>query len=79
MKIEWSLNGKSVTEYPEITASNMGKRSSFLTIESVSYVHAGNYTCSAKNAAGETSFTSQLLVNGYFLLSFTYILDSFFF
>ncbi|KAJ8918532.1 hypothetical protein NQ315_013036, partial [Exocentrus adspersus] len=63
IEFEWQLNGKELEDFPEILVSNVGKRTSFLSIESVSYTHAGNYTCKAKNRAGETFFSSALQVN----------------
>lgn len=63
--IEWMLNRKPLKDYSEISVISGGKRSSSLSIESVQYEHAGNYTCKTKNRAGETEFTAQLLVNGY--------------
>lgn len=64
MTIDWLLNGKQLEDYPEISTSKMGRRSSFLAIESVSYTHAGNYTCFARNQAGSSSFVAELQVNG---------------
>lgn len=64
LKIDWLLNGNALEDYPEITVSLVGKRSSFLSIDSVTYVHAGNYTCRVANKAAEAKFTSELLVNG---------------
>lgn len=57
------LNNNEIHHYTEISTSKIGKRSSMLTIESVSYRNSGNYSCSAKNEAGEASYTTQLLVN----------------
>lgn len=62
---EWRLNGNKLEDFLEISVSSVGKRTSFLSIEAVSYTHAGNYTCAAKNKAGETFFSSELQVNGY--------------
>ena len=62
--ISWTLNGKPIGEYPEISTGIVGKRGSFLTIDSVSYLNAGNYTCRAENAAGFDVHVAQLLVNG---------------
>lgn len=64
LDIEWRLNEKNVVNYPEVSVSKAGKRSSMLTIESVSYLNAGNYTCQATNSAGESVYTTELLVNG---------------
>lgn len=62
--IEWQLNNKKLEVFPEITVSSASKRSSTLSVESVSHAHAGIYTCSAKNKAGETAYTAELKVNG---------------
>lgn len=45
------------------------KKISYLSIDSVKARHRGNYSCHAKNRAGETSVTAQLAINGYFLLN----------
>lgn len=65
LSIVWTVNGKNLKEYPEINIAKVGKRSSILSVESVSYEHAGNITCIANNSAGESHFTTELLVNGY--------------
>ncbi|VEN53578.1 unnamed protein product [Callosobruchus maculatus] len=63
LKIEWLLNGRPLGDLSEVTVSTVGKRTSFLSIDSVSYAHAGNYTCRTKNRAGEAAYTSELQVN----------------
>ncbi|KAJ8967482.1 hypothetical protein NQ314_002796 [Rhamnusium bicolor] len=63
IKFQWELNGKELEDFPEMSVSSVGKRTSFLSIETVSYTHAGNYTCKAKNMAGQTMFSSELQVN----------------
>lgn len=73
ISIEWSLNGQPIAKnYPDITISGTSKRVSVLTIDTVSASHAGEYSCSASNAAGGTSYTASLAVNGiyhhYFLI-----------
>lgn len=65
IKLEWLLNNKLLEDFPQITTTPVGKRMSSLAIESVSYTHAGNYTCRAKNRAGQTEFVAELQVNGY--------------
>lgn len=68
IKIEWLLNHMPLEGFPDISVSVVGKRTSFLSIDSVSYTHAGNYSCRARNEAGEAISTSELQVNGYLLL-----------
>lgn len=62
--IKWKLNGKPIEKFHEISAANIGRRTSILTIESVSYGNVGNYTCVASNSAGKSEYTTMLLVNG---------------
>lgn len=62
--IEWFLNDKKIThDHPGVTISTT-KRVSLLTIDAVSASHAGEYTCSASNTAGGTSYSAALTVNG---------------
>ncbi|CAG9840563.1 unnamed protein product [Diabrotica balteata] len=65
IKIDWLLNNVPISDFSDVSVSAVGKRTSFLAIDSVSYTHAGNYTCRAANKAGETTVTSELQVNGY--------------
>lgn len=67
IEITWSHNGKIL---PEVGDSDSGltlvntKKSSVLSIDSISGEHAGNYTCTGTNRAGTDSLTTELLVNG---------------
>lgn len=60
----WHLNGKPVEEVEGVTIGSFGKKISVLAIDSVAEHHAGNYTCLAKNSAGTTSHTAELIVKG---------------
>lgn len=65
IEMEWFLNEKPIKrEHTDITIVNTSKRVSLLTIEAVSARHAGEYTCSASNIAGGTSYSAPLAVNG---------------
>ncbi|RXS50746.1 hypothetical protein ETB91_15115 [Lacticaseibacillus rhamnosus] len=65
INIDWALNGKPVAnQYNEITIVNTSKRVSLLTIDGVMAHHAGEFTCTASNAAGATSYSATLTVNG---------------
>uniref|UniRef100_A0A182YKL3 Down syndrome cell adhesion molecule n=2 Tax=Neocellia TaxID=44535 RepID=A0A182YKL3_ANOST len=60
--IEWLFNGNRVTTNDGINIMKSGQKISILSIESVQSRHAGNYTCVARNKAGESQHTSELKV-----------------
>lgn len=63
--IAWSLNGQAIgNDYLDIVVSRSSKRASTLTIDSVAARHAGEYICSASNAAGFVTHSATLTVNG---------------
>uniref|UniRef100_A0A182J3K8 Ig-like domain-containing protein n=1 Tax=Anopheles atroparvus TaxID=41427 RepID=A0A182J3K8_ANOAO len=64
IEIFWSFNGQPLYTISEdgVIITKSGHRVSMLTIESVNSRHAGNYTCLARNQAGEVRHTSQLKV-----------------
>lgn len=64
--VSWALNGEPITRenHGDVSVSSTGKRVSLMTIEAVSARHAGEYTCTASNAAGATSYSAILAVNG---------------
>lgn len=64
LNFTWLLNGIEVSDSLDISVSNVGKRSTFLTIESVQAIHAGIYTCVAANQAGISQYSTELKVNG---------------
>ena len=64
MTVSWSLKGDVISSEPSITTSMIGTRTSILMITSVGHRHSGQYTCTAKNAAGVDHFTTELKVNG---------------
>jgi hypothetical protein len=73
LKIMWTFHGHATAGQPTIngTASGVstykiGERTSILTIEKVSAIHSGTYTCSARNSAGEHSQSTDLIVNGIY-------------
>lgn len=64
VQVTWMLNDRPLEPYMEIVTQKQGKRINMLMIESVSDVHAGNYTCIAENAAGIAHHSSELVVIG---------------
>ncbi|XP_026825557.1 Down syndrome cell adhesion molecule-like protein Dscam2 isoform X1 [Ooceraea biroi] len=65
IEIRWSLNGELITHltHPDVTITNTGKKTSVLTIESVTARHAGEYSCVASNLVGSVSRSAILSVN----------------
>lgn len=66
IEVSWALNGEPITKenYADVSISSTSKRVSVLTIDAASPRHAGEYTCTASNAAGATSYSATLAVNG---------------
>ena len=62
--INWFFNDLRLSSNDGILITKNGQRISILSIESVQPRHAGNYTCMAKNRAGESQHTSELKVIG---------------
>lgn len=66
----WSLNGQPLSatsvHKSDVIVSKIGSRTSSLTIEYISQKHAGNYTCTGTNVAGNASYTAELYVDGLF-------------
>lgn len=76
LSIYWTFNGQPVEAGAggEVMVAAMGTRSSVLTIESVRGQHAGHYTCFGTNAAGVSKHSVQLVVNGYCIFVYKYML-----
>lgn len=69
LRISWSFYGEELSSNMGVSTMPVGDSMNVLIIPSVVPSNRGNYTCVAKNSAGNDSFTSQLLVNGsYFTL-----------
>jgi hypothetical protein len=63
--ISWIFSGSEITaDYQGISLSKTNQRISTLSIEAVRAHHSGEYTCRARNAAGEMNYTAHLNVNG---------------
>lgn len=64
MSITWTFEGRDLSTHTGIKTMKMAEQTSFLTIASVTGAHSGNYTCIAKNKAGEDRYTATLHVKG---------------
>lgn len=65
ISFEFLLNDEPISELSSgVSVSKLGKRTSALTIDSISGQHAGNYTCKATNGAASEYYSAHLIVNG---------------
>jgi hypothetical protein len=64
LNIQWYFNGGVIMSGTQGIVLSNTKRTSQLTIESVTHYNQGNYSCVVKNQAGTTNHTSELYVNG---------------
>ncbi|CAB3223434.1 unnamed protein product [Arctia plantaginis] len=63
VNITWLLNGKITSDIQGITVTKIGHKSSSLSIDSVTSIHTGIYTCLAENQAGHANYSADLAVN----------------
>lgn len=77
LNILWTFNKQPIvsSDDSDIVIAKLGRRSSVLTIESVTDRNAGNYTCQGSNKAGKSSYTTQLKVIGYILFYKFFCID----
>lgn len=68
IEFAWTFNGKSTSDLANVFVSKIGRRVSTLTVESLTEKNVGNYSCLARNMAGETGHTASLYVNGNYPL-----------
>lgn len=71
--LRWTFNGREVSPRMGMSVLALGERSSILSISAVAASHAGNYSCTAENAAGTDTHIAVLVVKGsisclYFML-----------
>lgn len=64
IKIRWSFHGEELSSHMGMSTSRIGEKTSLLTIDSLMAAHSGNYTCSAENGAGVSTYTATLFVSG---------------
>lgn len=68
LQITWTFHGTtdtSTNSQSGVSTMKLGQKSSVLMIESVTSEHTGNYTCTARNAAGVANYTAELIVTGW--------------
>ena len=62
---QWFKNGQTINKQSDdLQISLFNELQSILNIKKVTSNDSGNYTCEVKNAFGEDTFTSQLIVRG---------------
>ena len=73
----WSFHGQELSSQMGISTSRINSRMSLLSIDSIAAGHAGNYTCTAQNSAGQANYTAALLVQGPqpFVFVFIFLLN----
>lgn len=76
MSVSWTFEGRDPSTLEGVKIVKMAERTSFLSISSVTGAHSGNYTCLAKNRAGEDRYTAVLHVNGTPERTFQHACDS---
>lgn len=66
LSIWWIFNDEDeqTPAMVSFSTTQLGPRTSLLTISAATAWHSGNYTCHANNVAGQTSATVPLLVHG---------------
>ncbi|KAK4008603.1 hypothetical protein OUZ56_013738 [Daphnia magna] len=63
MTLRWIFHGRELSSQMGISTFRLNPRVSLLSIDAVAAGHAGDYTCTAQNAAGQSNHTASLFVN----------------
>lgn len=69
IKIHWSFERtiddlRFGSQQPVMRTNRISSKSSMLSIPNATPAHTGTYTCTASNAAGYTTYSTNLTVNG---------------
>lgn len=64
LTITWTFEGRDIQSHVGIKTMKMAEQTSFLSIGTVTGEHSGNYTCIAKNKAGEDRYSTTLNIKG---------------
>ena len=70
MTLRWMFHGRELSSQMGVTTFRLNPRVSLLSIDAVAAAHAGDYTCTAENAAGIDSQSATLLVQGQLLTDY---------
>ncbi|KAI5745650.1 hypothetical protein M8J76_013118 [Diaphorina citri] len=62
LTIGWSFQGGQLSSHHGIVTTKLGDRASLLSIASLNINHSGQYTCTVKNFAGITNYTTNVIV-----------------
>nr|CAD7258839.1 unnamed protein product [Timema shepardi] len=65
LQLTWTFHGRDASSSLGVKIFKMGPRVSVLLIDSVTALHTGNYTCTARNPAGVDNVTTELVVKGW--------------
>lgn len=68
IQFQWSFESSEPTTLKQegVTTMKIGERSSLLIIDSLEHNHSGRYSCTSKNAAGNSTYSATLVVKGHF-------------
>lgn len=65
INITWYLNGERLINNDNfVTISRLNSRTSSLNIDILNDRHRGNYSCLARNSAGQVEYETPLFING---------------
>lgn len=64
MTFSWTLGGEPIIQTMGLSAVAVGRQTSLLIVQSVTFRHAGNYTCLASNDGGQARQSAELIVKG---------------
>nr|XP_024214183.1 Down syndrome cell adhesion molecule-like protein Dscam2 isoform X32 [Halyomorpha halys] len=63
LTIRWTFENENIVDEMGISTTNIGMKSSILSIDSVTFEHSGKYTCYAENRAGIVEYSAMLKIN----------------
>ena len=67
ISIKWLKDGQSIGHHLDVKINQIDAFTSMLTIDSLSGLHSGNYSCEASNSARNAVSTARLSVSGMHL------------